>query len=130
MHFDIGRDKSIRALEAAMASDRTLFVSTQMDENVLLPKFDDIYETGTLVKVKQMLKINGDAVRVLVAGISRAVFREAVPNERFMECRAETIYEEVDADSMTVTASCPVASAAIVSSAMRTLVLNDCFIFL
>ncbi|MBQ1390728.1 MAG: endopeptidase La [Firmicutes bacterium] len=103
VHFDIGREKSIRALEAAMAGDRLIFVSSQRDESVLLPTYEDIYEYGTIVKVKQMLKINGDAVRVLVAGISRAVFREAVPNERFMECRAETIYEEVDADSMTVT---------------------------
>ncbi len=102
VHFDIGRDKSIRALEAAMASDRTLFVSTQMDENVLLPKFDDIYETGTLVKVKQMLKINGDAVRVLVNGIARAKVGSIRKEEGYLACSVEIIPDEISEIGLTI----------------------------
>ena len=54
-HFDIGREKSIRALEKAMSKDKLLFVSTQKDENVLIPTFDDVYGIGTLVKIMQVV---------------------------------------------------------------------------
>ncbi len=72
LHFDIGREKSIKALETAMADDKLLFVAPQKDENVLIPTADDFYHLGTVVKVKQMLKIQGDGVRVLVEGQYRA----------------------------------------------------------
>ncbi len=55
IHFDVGREKSIHALEKAMADDKLLFVSTQKDDNVLIPTFDDIYTLGTIVRIKQML---------------------------------------------------------------------------
>lgn len=72
LHFDIGREKSIKALEAAMSGDKLLFLVSQKDENILIPTQDDFYSVGTVVKVKQMLKIQGDAVRVLVDGQYRA----------------------------------------------------------
>ncbi|MBQ8562347.1 MAG: LON peptidase substrate-binding domain-containing protein, partial [Firmicutes bacterium] len=59
MHFDIGREKSIRALEYAMKHGKELFVTSQMDENILIPTPDDYYKVGTMIKVKQMLKIQG-----------------------------------------------------------------------
>ena len=65
LHFDIGREKSIKALEAAMNGDKLLFVTSQIDENILIPTQDDYYHVGTVVKVKQMLKIQGDAVPFL-----------------------------------------------------------------
>ena len=73
LHFDIGREKSIKALEAAMSQDKLLFLTSQKDENILLPTEDDYYKAGTVVKVKQMLKIQGDAIRVMVEGQYRAV---------------------------------------------------------
>lgn len=73
LHFDIGREKSIKALEAAMSQDKLLFLTSQKDENILLPTEDDYYKVGTVVKVKQMLKIQGDAIRVMVEGQYRAV---------------------------------------------------------
>ncbi len=94
-HFDIGREKSIRALEKAMSKDKLLFVSTQKDENVLIPTFDDVYEIGTLVKIKQMLKIQGDAVRVLVEGIHRAAIDEIISEEEYMSCTIEPLMEEL-----------------------------------
>lgn len=93
IHFDIGREKSIRALEKAMADDKLLFVSSQKDENVLIPTFDDIYHVGTIVKIKQMLKIQGDAVRVLVEGICRAELVERIDGESYMSCAVRQIEE-------------------------------------
>lgn len=94
-HFDIGREKSIRALEKAMSKDKLLFVSTQKDENVLIPTFDDVYGIGTLVKIKQMLKIQGDAVRVLVEGLHRGAIDEVISEEEYMSCTIEPIMEEL-----------------------------------
>ena len=94
LHFDIGRDKSVKALEAAMADDKLLFVASQKDENVLLPTKDDFYHIGTVVKVKQMLKIQGDGVRVLVDGLYRARMISAGTGEPYFRVeieRAETI---------------------------------------
>ena len=54
-----------------MKKDKLLFVSAQKDENILIPTQDDYYKIGTIVKIKQMLKIQGDSVRVLVEGLHR-----------------------------------------------------------
>ena len=56
IHFDIGREKSKKALEEAMVKDQKFFVATQKDENIDLPTTEDVYDIGTLVKIKQMLK--------------------------------------------------------------------------
>lgn len=100
VHFDIGREKSIRALEKAMADDKLLFVATQEDEDILIPTFNDIYEYGTLVKIKQMLKIQGDAVRVLVEGISRAAITMPMSEEDYLSCHIKTFHEEITDDDM------------------------------
>ncbi len=72
LHFDVGREKSIKALEQAMLTDQLIFLTTQKDMDVDLPTVDDYYAVGTLAKVKQMLKLPGDAIRVLVEGLARA----------------------------------------------------------
>lgn len=89
LHFDIGREKSIKALESAMNGDKLLFVASQKDENILIPTPDDYYQVGTVVKVKQMLKIQGDAVRVLVDGQYRATLEEIVTEEPFIQAAVE-----------------------------------------
>lgn len=89
VHFDVGREKSVRALERAMSSDKLLFVSTQKDDNILIPTSDDIYEIGTIVRIKQMLKIQGDAVRVLVEGISRGAILEMLSADSFFQGSGE-----------------------------------------
>lgn len=100
LHFDIGREKSIKALETAMETDKLLFVAPQMDDSVLIPTADDFYHTGTVVKVKQMLKIQGDGVRVLVDGLYRAKIEwinSGEPYFRVSVSRAETVtYDESD----------------------------------
>jgi len=85
LHFDIGREKSIKALEAAMNGDKLLFVTSQIDENILIPTQDDYYHVGTVVKVKQMLKIQGDAVRVLVDGQYRARLEYVSSEEPYIQ---------------------------------------------
>ncbi|MEY8366481.1 endopeptidase La [Anaerovoracaceae bacterium 41-7] len=100
IHFDVGREKSIHALEKAMADDKLLFVSTQKDDNVLIPTFDDIYTLGTIVRIKQMLKIQGDAVRVLVEGVCRAQLIQPLEEEDFMSCTVKQIAEELDLQQM------------------------------
>lgn len=86
VHFDIGREKSVKALEKAMTEDKLLFVATQKEEDILIPTFDDIYEIGTVIKVKQMLKIQGDAIRVLVEGVTRATIVDRCSDDEYMSC--------------------------------------------
>lgn len=97
LHFDIGREKSIKALEAAMNSDKLLFVTSQIDENILIPTQDDYYHVGTVVKVKQMLKIQGDAVRVLVDGQYRAKLEYVLEEEPFIKAEISEA-DIIDAD--------------------------------
>jgi len=72
LHFDVGRERSINALEEAMVNDQLIFLVSQKDIEVNSPKPQDFYQVGTISKIKQMLKLPGDTIRVLVEGISRA----------------------------------------------------------
>jgi len=70
-HFDVGREKSLAALEEAMVKDQQLFLVTQRDAKVEEPDVTDLYPVGTVSKIKQLLKLPGDTVRVLVEGLHR-----------------------------------------------------------
>ena len=72
LHFDLGREKSIVALERAMMMNQTVFLATQKDTEIELPSIKDIYSYGTVAKVKQMLKLPDGNIRVLVDGQYRA----------------------------------------------------------
>ncbi len=72
LHFDVGREKSIKALEQAMLIDQLIFLTTQKDIDIDLPTEKDYYQIGTLAKIKQMIKLPGDTIRVLVEGVARA----------------------------------------------------------
>lgn len=89
LHFDIGREKSVKALENAMATDKMLFLTSQKDDNILLPTPEDYYWVGTVVRIKQMLKVQGDAVRVLVEGQYRARISSIVTEQPFVLCEIE-----------------------------------------
>ena len=65
-HFDVGREKSIKALEIAMVNEQTIFLTTQKDPDVEQPSPEDYYEVGTIAEVKQMLRMPGEIMRVLV----------------------------------------------------------------
>ncbi len=72
LHFDLGREKSIIALERAMIMNQTIFLVSQKDAEIELPSASDIYNVGTVAKVKQMLKLPDGNIRVLVDGQYRA----------------------------------------------------------
>ena len=83
LHFDVGREKSIRALEEAMINDQLIFLVTQKDAHTDLPTVEDFYEVGTISKIKQLLKLPGDTIRVLVEGINRAEIRDIISEDAF-----------------------------------------------
>lgn len=73
LHFDVGRKKSIRALQTAMKNNQQIFLVSQRDASVDNPSSEDVYEYGTICEIKQMLKIpNSQNLRVVVEGIDRA----------------------------------------------------------
>lgn len=72
LHLDVGREKSIQALEKAMVEDHLIFLTTQKDTAIDEPEEDDLYKMGTLTRVKQMLKLPNGTIRVLVEGLTRA----------------------------------------------------------
>ena len=72
INFDVGREKSILALERAMMMNQTVFLTSQKDIDTDLPTPKDFFHVGTVAKVKQMLKLPGDNIRVLVDGQYRA----------------------------------------------------------
>ena len=94
LHFDVGRDRSIKALEEAMIKDQKIFLTTQMDIDVDLPEEGDFYEIGTICKIKQMLKLPGDAIRVLVEGLSRAKIAEILHDEPYFKASIQVFDEE------------------------------------
>ena len=72
VHFDVSRDKSIKAIEQAMTADQKLFVVTQRDPEASDPGIDDLYHIGTVVEIKQLVKLPKNIIRVLVEGLERA----------------------------------------------------------
>lgn len=71
LHIDVGRARSVAALEYAMLNDNHIFLATQKDLRIEKPEKEDLYTIGTLVNVKQMLKLPNGTLRVLVEGVSR-----------------------------------------------------------
>ena len=81
--FDVGREKSIKALEEAMVNNQLIFLVAQKDAKTDSPNQEDIYAVGTISRVKQLLKLPGDTIRVLVEGVSRAEISEFTQIEPF-----------------------------------------------
>lgn len=99
-HFDVGRPKSIRALEAAMAGDQTIFLVAQRDIEVDDPAAEDLYSVGTIAKIKQVVKLPGDSVRILVEGICRARLSEIVCDEPYFICYADEMSDAAHEDKI------------------------------
>ena len=84
LHFDVGREKSVAALEEAMLNNAEIFLSAQKDAKTEEPGEDDIYSIGTICSIKQLLKLPGETVRVLVEGKSRAKVNKFLSQEEFL----------------------------------------------
>lgn len=93
MHFDVGREKSIAAIEAAMDNQIEIFLSTQKDYEIEEPSFDDIFEIGTICKIKQIIKLPNNVIRVLVEGIDRGRLISIKDKEEYIESEVERIKE-------------------------------------
>jgi ATP-dependent Lon protease len=98
LHFDIGREKSINALEKAMILNKHIFLVTQKDENTDLPTPEDFYHVGTVAKIKQMLKLPGDNIRVLVEGLYRGEIRDVLFEVPYFRCAVNTLPDLDDED--------------------------------
>ena len=101
LHLDVGREKSVQALEKAMVDDHFIFLTTQKEVSTDEPSEDDVYQLGTLTKVKQMLKLPNGTIRVLVEGISRAQMIEYMDEGDHLAARLEVIEDSVEKDPET-----------------------------
>ena len=101
LHFEVGREKSIAALEKAMEDDQIIFLAAQKDKEVTEPTTEDIYEVGTVSKIKQILKLPGDIIRVLVKGIYRARIVSYINTEPYLEVETSQLAYEPLPDSDT-----------------------------
>ena len=99
----VGRDRSVRALEAVMDSDGPILLAAQMDASVDEPAEEGIYRTGVLANVLQLLKLPDGTVKVLVEGRERVEITGFVPNEDHFEATA-IVLEESAGDEATITA--------------------------
>lgn len=102
IHFDVGREKSMLALDEAVENNQMIFLSTQINAEVDLPKREDVYTTGTVCKVKQMLKLPGNSLRVLVEGIYRAQIKEVVSDEPFFLVETIELPEEEEEETLSL----------------------------
>ncbi|MBM7554595.1 endopeptidase La [Thalassobacillus pellis] len=93
LHLDVGRDKSVKALEQAMLENHEIFLASQKEMNIDDPSKDEIYHYGTIAKVKQMVKLPNGTNRVLVEGLKRAEILDFIDNEEYFVVQVE-IHEE------------------------------------
>ena len=91
IHFDVGREKSVRALDKAMSADQRIYLVTQKDILQDDPELKDLYPMGTVAHVRQILKVSGDTVRVLVYGEYRAKITDVVKTTPYLCARTESV---------------------------------------
>ena len=99
LNFDIGREMSLKALDQAMMEDELVFLTSQIEAEVDEPTTEDFYHVGTICKVKQVIKLPGETVRVLVEGISRGKVKEINEDEGYFKASVEEIiYDQENAE--------------------------------
>ena len=97
-HFDISRERSLRAVEEAMEQDQKIYLVTQRNVDIEDPTQEDLYQMGIVADIKQVVRLQNDVVRILVDGISRAALLGFTGNEKYLE--AEICYCDSNADSL------------------------------
>ncbi len=105
IHLDVGRDRSVAALEEAMVRDRQILLVAQKNAETDEPGEQDLYSVGTIAEVRQLLKLPGGALRVLVEGQKRAVIEGYEELEKFAEVAvaeyAEVVEESMEMEALT-----------------------------
>lgn len=99
IHLDVGRERSMAAIEEAMLGDRIVLLASQKETEIDSPTQDDIYSIGTLAEIKQLLKLPGGTMRVLVEGICRGSIKEFIAEEPYFKVLVEEHEEKAEARS-------------------------------
>ncbi|OYN65559.1 endopeptidase La [Bacillus safensis] len=94
LHLDVGREKSVQALEQAMMNDHMIFLATQREISIDEPGEEEIFKVGTYTKIKQMLKLPNGTIRVLVEGLNRAQIESYVELEDYTSVDIKELTEE------------------------------------
>ena len=108
IHFDVSRKKSILALEKSMVEDQKVFLIAQKSVQDEEPGQDDLYRIGTIGTIKQILKLPGGVVRVLVEGLERASLSSLDSSDGYLQAEVEVCpaEEPLEADEVTREAMC------------------------
>ena len=93
IHLDVGREGSKNALDEAMLKDNLILLVTQKDAQIDEPESNDLYHMGTIVNIKQMLKLPGGTIRVLVEGLNRARIKEFLQSKPYFKVLVEELQE-------------------------------------
>ncbi|MDO4519694.1 MAG: endopeptidase La [Eubacteriales bacterium] len=94
VHFDVSRERSIKAIENAMLHDQKVFLITQIDPEVESPGVDDLYHMGTIAFVKQVMKLPQNVIRVLVEGTDRAEIAQFKSEVPFLKAKVQIRKDE------------------------------------
>lgn len=97
-HFDVSRERSLRAIEEAMEQNQKIYLVTQRNVDSEDPTQEDLYQMGIVADIKQVVRLQNDVVRILVDGISRAKLLGFTDCEKYLE--AEICYFDSNADSL------------------------------
>lgn len=99
IHLDVGRERSISAIEEAMIREREIFLAMQKEVQNDEPGEDDIYTTGTIAEIKQLLKLPGGTIRILVEGLKRGKIQSYISHDPFYEVKVEEAQEQTETSS-------------------------------
>ena len=94
VHFDVSRERSIAAIQQAMVEEQEIFLVAQKSIETENPGQDDVYETGTVASVKQLIKLSKKVVRVLVEGKTRAVLKKIEETDPYLRAEVEVLEEQ------------------------------------
>ena len=100
VHLDVGRDRSVAALDEAMVHNRKIFLTAQKNDETENPTLDDLYEVGTIAEIRQLIKIPDGNIRVLVEGISRATLEKISELEKYDEAEVIERPDETGENSL------------------------------
>ena len=93
VHFDVSREKSIAAIQEAMAGDQKIFLVAQKSIETDDPTQEDVYEVGTVGTIKQIMKLPKHIVRVLVSGETRGILKQLQQDTQYLQAEVEVIDE-------------------------------------
>jgi ATP-dependent Lon protease len=104
IHLDVGRKKSITAIEEAMLETKEIFLATQKEAQTDEPEDDDIYEVGTVAEIRQILKMPGGTMRVLVEGLRRACIEQYLTHDPYIKVEVREVENDISSKNAEVEA--------------------------